>query len=354
MSKRRLWGLDFVKIIAIFWICLYHLLDFRNKWTLGLHFDKGTLFQYFTEHSNAIKTLFQSLLSLGIIGVNIFFIASGVGLAISQKNKTFKMFFLRRIMKIFPTYWLFLSITLLHFLFKGLNINWLDFLVHYAGIHSFFPEFTYGISTPLWFVGVILQLYLLFPILHRMYQKIHPILFFGIIIFLQILLNPLLSQTFVGGRFFTEFIIEFCIGIHIGKLILNKRVNFGLKKLSILLLPGLISLILLINKNTWKLPPHLIKPIFVVAGISLFISLFSIGENIKSKWLKNLSLLIYPLYLVHYFVLTELMPQIPRFSFFTDSIIFLGISLIAAYCLNATTSKIEQSLSLALTKKISS
>ncbi len=255
------------------------------------------------------------------------------------------MFFLRRTMKILPAYWTFLSIALIFFLTRGREISWLDFLVHYAGIHSFFPKFLYGVSTPLWFVGIIIQLYLLFPILNWTYKKMHPILFWLIVVFSHILLEPFLLKAFGGGRFFTEFIIEFCIGIQIGHLILNKKIWLENKKFILFLIPGFVGLFLLLNKEIFKLSTYQMKFAFLLAGTGLFIGLFSLGENFKLKWVAKLSQIVYPLYLIHYFVLTEVILKTPRFFFWGEAAVFLSMSLIAAYLLKTIPLKIDKYLS---------
>jgi len=107
MIKKRLYGLDLLKIFAIIWIGFYHFLDFRNNWSLGIHFNNGNLFQYFLEYNSIFKAAIQSFLSLGILGVNIFIIASGLGLSISANNKKLSLlgFFKKRLFRIYPHYW---------------------------------------------------------------------------------------------------------------------------------------------------------------------------------------------------------------------------------------------------------
>jgi len=337
MNKQRLYGLDFVKGFSIIWICLYHLLDFRNNWKLGINFNQGTLFHYFSENSGIIEALIKTFLSLGIIGVNIFVIASGLGLALSKNSKDINVFFKRRVLKIFPPYWIILTTILVSYLIKGTKINYLDFLTHYIGINTFFPEFLFSLSTPLWFVGIILQLYLLFPIIQKTSKKLNPIIFLGLTLLLKIYLSPFLTNLFGGGRFFTEFIVEFYFGIHLGHLLIQQKINLNSKRLTFFIIPGLIGLYTLITFDS-----NLTKFIFPATSIVLFLGLFPIGQYLKNKWIIRFSTITYSLYLSHYLVLTKLMPKISRLPFAIESIVFLSLSFIAATTLTVITLKLNK------------
>src|SRR5580693_5248857 len=77
----------------------------------------------------------------GDVGVDIFVILSGVGIALSTRIETAGAFLRRRLFRVFPAYWIVLTafllgnIYLLHIPYTGFNV-----LVHYLGIHALFGD----------------------------------------------------------------------------------------------------------------------------------------------------------------------------------------------------------------------
>ena len=337
MTSKRLYGLDFLKIFAILWICLYHFLDFRNGWKLGSLFDSGELVSYFAV-DGIISAIPQLVASMGGIGVHIFIIASGMGLALSIKGGDLKLveFLKKRVFRILPHYWVLLLGIFLIKLIQGDVIHYFDWLTHFLGIHTFFPAFTYSISTPLWFIGVIFQLYLLFPILYRLIKKLHPAIFILLIVVAQVLLNTFFVQLFDGGRFFTEFILSFSAGIYLGNLINTGKLKIDLKKSIGLIIIGIIGAVVLLFKGYFEIPSDIIGLIFSLISISIFIGLLRIGEGVRlKKTFVFLSAIAYPLYLTHYFVFTHILPKFDRLSFVIELPLFLlmafGLSLLLDY-----------------------
>ena len=347
MNPKRLYGLDFLKIFAIIWICLYHFLDYRNGWGLGAYFDKGELLQFFA--SDGILFAIPKLIaSMGGIGVHIFIIASGLGLALSVRGGDLKLleFFKKRVFKILPLYWALLAIILILSIIKGSSINYLDYATHFLGIHTFFPDFTYSISTPLWFIGVIIQLYLLFPILYKLIKKIHPIIIILGAIVIQIFLNTFFVQLFDGGRFFTEFILSFVAGIYLGNLISKDKIKFNLQKSILLIIFGVFGMVALIFKTKLQIPADIIGLMFSFISISIFIGIFNIFNSKSNFFIPNLpegslcyaditkkaliflATISYPLYLTHYLVLTHILPKLPQLPFVLEMILFLILAFI--------------------------
>jgi len=115
------------------------------------------------------------------LGVNLFVIASGFGLYLSQlksgRTMHMKEFFKKRIWRLMPA--AILSIAVLFFV-KGLFLNqWptqnplLNLFPFLGGLNLFSDSWFFPpVNGETWFLGLIIQLYLFFPLLTRMYEKL--------------------------------------------------------------------------------------------------------------------------------------------------------------------------------------
>jgi peptidoglycan/LPS O-acetylase OafA/YrhL len=109
----------------------------------------------------------------GDVGVDIFLLLSGAGLAFSAKPETFGGFMRRRLLRLMPVYWVVLTVYLVcnvHFL--QLRYSALNVVTHYLGIHGFFGDaIGLAINDSFWFITTILGLYVAFwclrPLLER-------------------------------------------------------------------------------------------------------------------------------------------------------------------------------------------
>src|ERR1700677_3080820 len=105
----------------------------------------------------------------GDVGVDIFVILSGVGIALSSRAETAGAFLRRRLLRIFPAYWIVLTVFLVagaHFLhdtYTPFNV-----VVHYLGIHGLFGDaIGFSIDDSFWFITLILGWYVIYAALRR-------------------------------------------------------------------------------------------------------------------------------------------------------------------------------------------
>jgi peptidoglycan/LPS O-acetylase OafA/YrhL len=113
---------------------------------------------------------------------------------------------------------------------QGQQVNIYDYLVHFFVVHTFFPQFTNSIYWPLWFMGVIVQLYFLFPLFFRFSKKVNWFLLLLLALILQPYLTLYLKDLFGGGRFFSEFLFDFCFGVIIGNFLFENQKAFHSKE----------------------------------------------------------------------------------------------------------------------------
>lgn len=117
----------------------------------------------------------------GDLGVDIFVILSGVGLALGHRPESAVSFMRRRLVRIMPAYWLILT------LYWALNTHYLqhhysptNVILHYLGIHGWFGDsFAMSINDSFWFITLILTLYLLYCAVRSLTADLGRLLFVG-------------------------------------------------------------------------------------------------------------------------------------------------------------------------------
>ncbi len=142
-TKKRLDYVDVLKFIAITSVFIAHFTGFR---------------------------------SIGTPGVHIFLILSGYSLTKSyiNKNVSYFNFLMKRILRIFPLYLTALAVVILTkmFILKTLTLGSLKdgvLISHLFGLQGFINPGAYNIS--FWFITLILQFYILFPLLLKILKK---------------------------------------------------------------------------------------------------------------------------------------------------------------------------------------
>ena len=107
----------------------------------------------------------------GGLGVPFFFVLSGFVLALAYESRPLivRQFFIDRVARIAPTY--YVGLLLILFYFYVTNVFQLDFvfLVHLFGLQAWFPTSDAGFAYngPAWTISVEMFLYTMFPFLYR-------------------------------------------------------------------------------------------------------------------------------------------------------------------------------------------
>lgn len=332
-KNERIYGIDLVKIFAIVWICLYHFMDFSYGWRVGSAFFTGNLFDFFWAGDSGVSLILKVFLAFGVFGVNLFIIASGVGLAMSSERRglDWRDFFRRRFLKIFPLYYFLLLGVSFLMLFRGRSIDFFDFFTHFLGIHSIFPDYTYSISTPFWYIGVIVQLYLLFPLIYGAAKKVNWLVVLTGALVLQLLLTPYLTSFVGGGRFFSEFLFDFTFGIILGNILFKRPKMFQDKWWILMLLVSLFFIFLLAGYYVKGICGVILFPL---SAATMFMGLLPLGAYCRSKICIKLAVLSFPVYLTHYFLLTWLWIKLPVLKFWVGAVLFLIGAFVLGWVFN--------------------
>lgn len=171
---------------AIVWIVMYHLLGNTKGYAA---FSETPLWQ----GGFSIESLLQLAIAAGESGVSIFLVISGFGLTASwwkrygsQPDRRLPLadFWRKRIWRIFPLFWAAIALSTVLYL---CNSTWAPFgqglwnqplttrigafLATITTARNIIPDYYYFLNGAWWYVGLALQLYLIFPYLIRLGQR---------------------------------------------------------------------------------------------------------------------------------------------------------------------------------------
>lgn len=296
MKKERLFYLDFVRTIAVIAVFACHYT--RELETAGVGFV------------NKILPDFVFNVYLGSFGVSLFFIISGASLmyVYNERCRTID-FYKKRFWSIYPMYWLAYILAFLYnfWINRGMNythpkISFGLTLVGMDGYLGFYFENYYLLGE--WFLGCLIFLYLLFPLLRIGVLK-HPKLTFLISMLIYI---PGVISAFVV---YPRMPMECMFFLRIPELLFGMYFIEYIKKVNWQLLAG-SSIILVIAGifDFMSLPSVLVTPIVGIASfvVIVFISQY-LDYNIPRKFCDVISKYSYAIFLSHHFLMMKILPH---------------------------------------------
>lgn len=285
MKKERLFYLDFIRAFATLAIVLTHF---------------NALFIYNTAQpmkEKAVITTEVANVYIGGFGVSLFLIISGAALMYVYSEKIdVKNFYWKRAKNIFPMFWIAYFFAFLYqFYYKGgfdSTIPRRNILFSVFGLDLYVANFSIRTFATIgeWFLGLIIMIYLLFPLLRKGVAK-YPYLTAGIAGVLYIISiscfdrNVLLFARlpeFLFGMFFVQYMKKS-----------NKFVVLG------------ALLVLVVNSILKPTISENIQCTYV--GISSFLILSYVATFIRFQPIKRICKIIcaysYPCYLVHHYII---------------------------------------------------
>ena len=161
-------------------------------------------------------------------GVNAFFLLSGIGLTYSLLSKNeakqnihdWVNWYLKRSIRILPSYWIVLLTTFFLFLIgchllsirvsKNFNLALFDFAAHFFLINIYFKATFYSINVAWWFLATIAHFYLFFPLLFNLCKNKKTR--FSLVIFILLLEQFNRKFHFINGQISLSFVF-FSTGI---------------------------------------------------------------------------------------------------------------------------------------------
>ena len=202
--------LNFLKGIAIIWIVLFHMRkDFPDIFS----------------SSEVVASLFFKAVSYGPLAVNIFVIVSGFLLCRSYMVQGGKLnvrtFFEKRVLRLLPLYYLAIAFVLGMDLLIGsenFSLNLYSLFFHLAGLHNLTP-YTFDLQGAWWFIALIVQLYILFPLLISAASRFNPWLIFALLIVFAVAARFVPYLNINSNYSVFRFLPDFYLGIFLAKYI---------------------------------------------------------------------------------------------------------------------------------------
>lgn len=318
-SAHRLYSLQYLRGIAASLVVLFHFYEGVERY----YSRYGLISNTFTNH-------YQKYQDILAIGVDIFFVVSGVVMVISTENlqpRGKALFLLRRILRIIPLYWVL--------------------TIGYAMLILIVPEYFFEIKVePSHLVKSLLLIPAtapngeVFPLLFQGWTLTYEIIFytiFSLSMFIPKRNNALLTCAFllilwhfifycsisssvIISRTTDNIILEFIFGLIIGSLWVNKKLPVKFCEITFLLSFFGIILALHFSNTTPKIP----RAILWGLPSSFLVAAFLIYEyrnlsRVPNKTLLFIGKISYSIYLSHAIALST-------FFFFTEKIGVLALT----------------------------
>ena len=303
-KKKQLYYLDFIRVIATFMVILYHFLaEIEN---FGLLKNPSA----FQVGGISLLNLGGINLTLGNYAVSLFFIISGAGLMhVYQEELEVRQFYGKRAASIYPLYYIaytaafLVQVILAQKLEHGAD-TW-TYLLTILGIDGWLGEVipNYGLVGD-WFVGCILCVYLIFPVLRRCMNK-NPHLTVVVYGFVFLIWEHFYPLDFAKRNDVILRTLEVLLGMYFVKL--HKKVDWKGISVSLLLL-GVIFAVKISWVSLYVLVP--------VGGMSLFLILNYISQWFEKEKIKKVvsffSFYSFPAFLLHHFLMNTILGMIPQ------------------------------------------
>lgn len=229
----RITWTDTVKGIAILWIVFFHgFTEYRigrYPWALDDGFWRtlcGDATGAFPLAACAIEAAVVAVSSVGFHCVGVFILLSGFTLGVSAARRVGRVDWLAwyrsRLLRLFPLYW---TAHLLYLISPPqVHLEAVDyrFLLSLLGDRVFpLNELFFYANAAWWYFGLLLQLYLVFPILFETLRRSGPLWFLALAAIISVSTRYVFlfpwaseySEPLLLGAAFTSRLLEFCAGI---------------------------------------------------------------------------------------------------------------------------------------------
>ena len=350
--KKRYNFMNLLRVLSMFAIVFYHMVF--------------TLYLYGIRQHDSIKVMFcNANMHIAKVGVSLFFILSGCGLMMSSNNDSFsiKEFYKKRFVKILiPFYIVYIFYFVYHIVtghltlphpFAERHLKPYSFLFTVFGMDSYIDSFkipscSLGIGE--WFLGCLILMYILFPLLRVLMLK-RPYMTFAVATFYYaLMIIKYYDFKFISTvPMFTNFpikIYDFILGMFLAR-ILDR-------------LPKWTCLLGLIVNIFFALYPKELPGIdsyqIVIHSVAAFLAFYGLEQFLTNKEKFNFAVAklcsySYEYFLIHHIIITYMHMKGMNTDFSNMDILLLFITEIVlttalTFCLKFITNLIYKILKL--------
>lgn len=241
--------------------------------------------------------------SFGGAGVHVFILCSGFGLYLSYLNKplSYTQFLRRRFLKVYLPYIIVILLSAVIPFYNTSPDKWIELLSHVFLFKMFVEEWECSYGCQFWFVSTILQFYLLWPLILRIFKRGGVILtlIISLIWSTFITISGLFNDR-IWNSFFLQYLWEFVLGMQLALYYKNNPEGFKIPSLKILVSVSVVGLILTgvtgIMGGVWKAYND-IPSLAGYMGIALI--LYKLCLPTVNKFFSFTNKVSYEWYLVH-------------------------------------------------------
>ena len=310
--KQKLFVPDFIKGIAILWVVVFHLF-------------KGFP-AVFQADSFGVYDTYYRLMMHGALGVDLFVILSGFLLTrsiMAKKTVNWNIFLKKRFLRIFPLYWFAIAVlVILDFSIGSENatFNLASIFYHILGVQGF-TQYIFDMEGAWWYITLIIQLYLIFPVFCWLNEKLSSKYLLVVIVVVSIGARFVPLANVNGNYSLFAFLVDFYLGIVVAREFspdLQCTLNaFGKLYCLISLLAFLISLYME-SISVFSYGYGLFRPI---VSFGIFLTLSSLGTYLRGTRLRKICE-VFLLYGKHSYAI-YLFHRIFIYKYITLSAVFL-------------------------------
>jgi peptidoglycan/LPS O-acetylase OafA/YrhL len=184
LQPRLLW-LDVIKGFSILWIVFFHFFEEYSKGRFPLPWGPHYFAAFFDRCAPAsaaamlacmVRAIFVAVAMLGYGAVGVFVVMSGFGLTYAlaktgSPDHGWRGWYRSRVLRLFPVYWVAHLIYLLSPFEARYDPVDYRFILSFLGDRIYPVEMISYLTPAWWYFGLILELYLIFPLLFRLLQN---------------------------------------------------------------------------------------------------------------------------------------------------------------------------------------
>ena len=320
-KKERLVYIDILRVLAMFPVITCHYT--RSLEYCGVGFVNKIM----------PDTFFN--VYLGSFGVAIFFVLSGASLMYTYSGKLdYKLYFKKRFLGIFPMYWMAWATAFLYFFWKNKGITatapkW-KLILTVCGMDGYLNW--YGSNFYLlgeWFLGCLLFLYLLFPLVKFGIDK-KPIITAVVILMVYFLSIKFHNTPMPTDLFFLVRLPEFAFGMYFVKNGSKVKIPVGIVAFAFLISTWFVDYTNLIGKEyTHTLVG--ITSVLAIAWITPLVKRF----GLLVKLFQLIGKYSYAVFLVHHVLIMEVAEHfrgivLGKYENYLLYIIYLALTFVVA------------------------
>jgi peptidoglycan/LPS O-acetylase OafA/YrhL len=337
-KKQRLYSLDLIRAIAVVLILITHY----NANFIGFNGP--------AQPDKVILTAFPFNLYIGDLGVGLFLLISGASMYYVYANRKLNLvqFAQKRLRNILPLFYIAYILAFLYnfwvhsgFSHDNVSLKWglstvfgFDSLMQTVG----FPSF---MLVGEWFLGMIMLVYLVFPLLKMCFEKqtivmlvVSTLVFIGI----QTIQYP-------GHRFW--LLVQLTLGL-VPVFVFGMALQKYTKVLTHMLSVGIsVAVLVVVSFGRFEMVPA--KIMMAIISIPVFIILTYLAKYLEQKNIKRVvSWLVkysYPIFLVHHFIINQV---VKHFDLLTigkfDSYILFVLCLSLIFPISVIVYRLERML----------